>query len=93
MFPISDKGLIPSKVADFHAINANKVIKEAVEEASVDIDSVGYTKGPGIGSCLNVGQLAAKTISSKYNLDIFPKFCPWSKSRSSIIMYSAKRLT
>ena len=72
MFPISDKGLIPSKVADFHAINANKVIKEAIEEASVDIDSVGYTKGPGIGSCLNVGQLAAKTISSKYNLDIFP---------------------
>ncbi len=75
MYKISDKGMIPSKVADFHSKNGWRVIKEALGVAGLrieDIDAVGYTKGPGIGACLRTGQLAARAISVKYNLPIIP---------------------
>ncbi len=75
MFPIKDKGLIPSKLAEFHAKNISKLIKEALDFANMsikDISAVSYTKGPGIGSCLRIGQIAAKTIAKQYNKQIFP---------------------
>ncbi|MCL4383796.1 MAG: tRNA (adenosine(37)-N6)-threonylcarbamoyltransferase complex transferase subunit TsaD [Candidatus Marsarchaeota archaeon] len=75
MFPIKDRGIIPAKVAEFHAQNIHKVIKNALNTANIkitDIDAVSYTKGPGIGSCLRIGQIAAKTISKQFNKQIFP---------------------
>ena len=75
MYKISDKGMIPSKVADFHSKNGWRVIKEALDTAGLAIDdimAVGYTKGPGIGACLRTGQLAARAISVKYCLPIIP---------------------
>ncbi|MGC8572307.1 MAG: KEOPS complex N(6)-L-threonylcarbamoyladenine synthase Kae1 [Candidatus Micrarchaeia archaeon] len=75
MYPISDSGIIPAKVADFHSINAQTVIKQALSKADIkieDVDGVGYTKGPGLGPCLRIGQLSAKTLALKYNIPIFP---------------------
>ncbi|MCL5433894.1 MAG: tRNA (adenosine(37)-N6)-threonylcarbamoyltransferase complex transferase subunit TsaD [Candidatus Marsarchaeota archaeon] len=75
MYPINDTGIIPAKVADFHAINAQEVLKNALLKSNLtmkDIDAVGYTKGPGLGPCLRVGQLSAKTLSLKYNIPLFP---------------------
>ena len=75
MYPITDKGIIPSKVADFHAGNVRKVLLDAIKTAKIgmnDIKGIGYTKGPGIGSCLQIGQVAAKSISERYNIQLFP---------------------
>jgi len=75
MYDLSTTGMIPAKVANFHAKNAGKVIVRALSKAGVsfgDIEGVGYTKGPGIGPCLQVGQLAAKAIASKLKLKIIP---------------------
>jgi glycoprotease/Kae1 family metallohydrolase len=75
MYDVGTKGIIPSKVAEAHAKNAEEVIKKALKTAGVriqDIEGVGYTKGPGIGTCLQVGQLAAKTIASTLGVDIVP---------------------
>jgi N6-L-threonylcarbamoyladenine synthase len=75
MYPITDKGLIPAKVADFHAKNAHKVVENSFEEAKLSIDNIeaiGYTKGPGLGPCLSIGQLVAKSLSQKYNIPLFP---------------------
>ncbi len=75
MFPIKDKGIIPSEVAEFHAQNIYDVIKNALNFANIsikDIEAVSYTKGPGIGSCLRIGQIAAKTIAKQYSKKIFP---------------------
>ena len=75
MYKITDKGMIPARVADFYAKNVYKVIKDALEQANVrlsDLDAIGYTKGPGIGPCLHVGQLAAKHLGLELKLPVYP---------------------
>jgi len=74
MFPI-ESGIIPAKVADFHSSNAYNVIKRALSKTKLsfnEIDAIGYTKGPGLGPCLRIGQLAARTLALKYNKPLFP---------------------
>ncbi|MGC8495603.1 MAG: KEOPS complex N(6)-L-threonylcarbamoyladenine synthase Kae1 [Candidatus Micrarchaeia archaeon] len=74
MFKIKS-GIIPMKVADFHARNARNVLYKALSKAGLkikDIDAVGYTKGPGLGPCLRVGQLMARSIASAYGMPIYP---------------------
>lgn len=75
MYRITNKGIIPSKVADFHASNVKPTLERALEAAGLglgDIDAIGYTKGPGLGACLQVGQIAAKSISQRCRIPIFP---------------------
>lgn len=75
MYPIKGQGMIPGKVAEFHAKNAQLVIRNAFKEASIgieDVEAIGYTKGPGLGPCLAIGQLAAKSLSNKYNIPLLP---------------------
>lgn len=75
MYDVGAKGIIPSKVAEAHIKSSNGVIKSALRSAGVsikEIEGVGYTKGPGIGPCLQVGQLAAKTIARRLKLRIVP---------------------
>jgi glycoprotease/Kae1 family metallohydrolase len=72
-YDVGTKGMIPSKVAETHVKNAKTVIENALQKAGVrinDIEGVGYTKGPGIGPCLQVGQLSAKTIASRLGVKI-----------------------
>jgi glycoprotease/Kae1 family metallohydrolase len=75
MYDVGTKGIIPSKVAEFHAGNAAVVIEEVLDAAGIvmdDIEGVGYTRGPGIGPCLQVGQLSAKTLASSLGVSIAP---------------------
>ncbi|MDE1857248.1 MAG: tRNA (adenosine(37)-N6)-threonylcarbamoyltransferase complex transferase subunit TsaD [Candidatus Micrarchaeota archaeon] len=75
MYPITDKGMIPAKVADHHIQTFKETIEQALYDSGLsmsDIDSVGYTRGPGLGPCLRVGQLAARTISERRSIPIFP---------------------
>jgi len=75
MYKISNKGMIPSKVADFHSLNVAKTIRTALLHSGLsikDIDAVAYTKGPGIGACLRIGQIAARSIYVKYGIPIYP---------------------
>lgn len=75
MYDVGDSGIIPAKAADLHSGNVKSLMKAALEKAKLritDIDCVGYTKGPGLGPCLRVGQLAAKSISLQNNIPIMP---------------------
>ena len=75
MYPISGKGMIPMRVADFHTKGIGKLLHESFKTAGISIgsiDAIGYTMGPGIGPCLSVGNIVAKTLALKYNLKIFP---------------------
>jgi len=75
MYKITDKGMIPSRVAEFHAGNAKAVIKEALEASGLsisDIEAVSYTKGPGLGPCLRIGQLSAMTLAETLNIPVYP---------------------
>ncbi|MDE1761775.1 MAG: tRNA (adenosine(37)-N6)-threonylcarbamoyltransferase complex transferase subunit TsaD [Candidatus Micrarchaeota archaeon] len=73
MFPISDKGLIPSKVAETHVKNAPTVVQAALDAAGVrlsEVEGIGYTRGPGLGPCLQVGELTAKSLAQKLAVPI-----------------------
>ena len=75
MYDVGTTGMIPNKVAEFHIKNCDTVIENALEKAGMtfkDIEAVGYTKGPGIGPCLQVGELSAKTIVKRMKIDIIP---------------------
>ncbi len=73
MYDVGSRGMVPAKVAELHVKNAGRVISRALKKAGVgprDIEGVGYTKGPGIGSCLQIGQLSAKTIAGRLGVPI-----------------------
>ncbi|MDE1874054.1 MAG: tRNA (adenosine(37)-N6)-threonylcarbamoyltransferase complex transferase subunit TsaD [Candidatus Micrarchaeota archaeon] len=75
MYDVGSRGMIPAKVAETHVKNASTVIKMALDKAGVtmkEIEGVGYTKGPGIGACLQIGQLSAKTIANALGVGIVP---------------------
>ena len=75
MYRIGTTGMIPKKVAEFHIQNSNSVVERALSKAKIkitEIEGIGYTKGPGIGNCLQVGQLVAKTLAQKLNVPIVP---------------------
>jgi N6-L-threonylcarbamoyladenine synthase len=72
-YTTKSKGMIPSKVADFHVKNADKVIKDALKQAGKsisDIDLISFSQGPGIGHCLRVGAIIARALALKHNIPI-----------------------
>lgn len=75
MYEIGGGGILPAKAADLHATNIGRIIKSAVDAAGCsvrDLDAIGYTKGPGLGPCLRVGQLAALTIAKENSIPLLP---------------------
>ena len=61
-------GFIPVKVEEHHIEVFDSVIKEALEKAGLtleDIDLVAFSQSPGLGACLRVGAVVARTISLK----------------------------
>ncbi len=75
MYRIGTTGMIPNEVAEFHVGNAGQVIKRAILKAGLrmgDITGVGYTRGPGMGPCLQVGQLSAKMLAKRMRVKIAP---------------------
>ncbi|MCL5100595.1 MAG: tRNA (adenosine(37)-N6)-threonylcarbamoyltransferase complex transferase subunit TsaD [Candidatus Marsarchaeota archaeon] len=73
MYSIGKGGMIPAKVAEHHIESARDVIVTALEKAGLEIreiEGVGYTRGPGIGPCLQVAQISAKTIAKKLGIRV-----------------------
>lgn len=60
------KGLIPREAADHHEEVFSAVMQEALDTAKTsmkEIDLVAYSKGPGLGPCLQVASTSAKTLA------------------------------
>ena len=63
-------GMIPGKVADHHVEVCDKVLSDALNKAGVslqDIDLISFSQSPGLGHCLRVGAMFARTLAVKYN--------------------------
>jgi N6-L-threonylcarbamoyladenine synthase len=74
MYDVSNTGMIPSKVADFHAKNIGRLLNRVLARCNLGIDgieAVGYTKGPGIGSCLRIGQVAARALAKRCRVPLY----------------------
>ncbi len=63
------KGIHPREASRHHIESSHAVLKGALAKAGAemaDIDVVGYSAGPGLGPCLRVGAVAARTVAG-YN--------------------------
>lgn len=71
MYKKEKGGIIPNEAAQHHELICRKVIREAIEKANVEkIDLVSYSRGPGLGPCLQVGIKSAKEIAKDLNAEL-----------------------
>ncbi len=60
------EGIHPREAAQHHAENLKPLIERAIEKAGIslrDIDLIAFSQGPGLGPCLRVVAVAARTLS------------------------------
>lgn len=70
---IPTEGIHPREAAAHHADNLPNLIKSAIKKAELalaDIDIVAFSQGPGLGPCLRVAAITARTISVSKNIPI-----------------------
>lgn len=73
--PPEGKGIHPREASRHHVQNAASAVTEALKEAKIslnDIDIISFSQGPGLGPCLRVGAVVARSISSYYHKPIIP---------------------
>ncbi|MCI0556904.1 MAG: tRNA (adenosine(37)-N6)-threonylcarbamoyltransferase complex transferase subunit TsaD [Nitrososphaera sp.] len=73
--PAEGKGIHPREASRHHIEVSSEVLKRALDSANVsikDVDIVGYSAGPGLGPCLRVGAVVARTLSGFYNKPLVP---------------------
>ena len=73
--PPEGEGIHPREASRHHVENSAIVLFECLQEAGVtvkDLDIVSYAAGPGLGPCLRVGAVVARSLASYYNIPIYP---------------------
>ncbi len=73
--PPEGEGIHPREASRHHVENSAIVLSECLQEAGVtikDLDIVSYAAGPGLGPCLRVGAVVARSLASYYNIPIYP---------------------
>ena len=68
-------GIHPFEASQSHMAAAPRVLREAVEASGVSLDrldAVAYAMGPGLGPCLRVGAVAARTLASALEIPLVP---------------------
>jgi N6-L-threonylcarbamoyladenine synthase len=68
-------GIHPREASRHHLDVCNQVIARAFEESHIsidDVDIIAYSAGPGLGPCLRVGAVVARTLSSYYKKPLVP---------------------
>ena len=82
-------GVIPRDAAQHHSDNVPELIKLGIKEAGIeksDIDIVCFTQGSGMGPCLRVDAVAARTLALMLNkpiVGVSRRGRPWDTNRSS----------
>ena len=73
--PPDGEGIHPREASRHHIENSSEILTESLQTANVqinDLDMVAYAAGPGLGPCLRVGAVVARSLSSYYNIPIYP---------------------
>ncbi len=73
--PPEGKGIHPREASRHHIEASHGVLKDTLAQAGTkmaDIDLVGYSAGPGLGPCLRVGAVAARTVAGYYKKPLVP---------------------
>jgi N6-L-threonylcarbamoyladenine synthase len=73
--PPEGEGIHPREASRHHAEHSPEVISECIKKANVkigDLDMISYAAGPGLGPCLRIGAVVARSLSSYYDIPIYP---------------------
>ncbi|NDB32531.1 MAG: tRNA (adenosine(37)-N6)-threonylcarbamoyltransferase complex transferase subunit TsaD [Nitrososphaeria archaeon] len=73
--PPDGQGIHPREASRHHIECSADVLSECVKKAGIsikDIDIISYSAGPGLGPCLRVSGVVARTVSSYYKIPIYP---------------------
>ena len=73
--PPDGEGIHPREASRHHAENSPMVLSECLQKAGVritDLDIISYAAGPGLGPCLRIGAVVARSLASYYNIPIYP---------------------
>lgn len=73
--PPEGSGIHPTQAANHHTVVAARIIEDAMAVAGKgarDLDAVAYSMGPGLGPCLRVGAVAARTLALALDRPLVP---------------------
>ena len=73
--PPEGEGIHPREASRHHAENSPQVLAECLQRSGVkinDLDLVSYAAGPGLGPCLRIGAVVARSLASYYSMPIYP---------------------
>jgi N6-L-threonylcarbamoyladenine synthase len=73
--PPEGEGIHPREASRHHIENSAQVLSECLQSRNFrisDLDLIAYAAGPGLGPCLRVGAVVARSLSSYYDLPIYP---------------------
>ena len=73
--PPEGEGIHPREASRHHIENSSSVLSECLNEAGItiqDLNIISYAAGPGLGPCLRVGAVVARSLASYYKIPIYP---------------------
>ena len=73
--PTNGEGIHPREASRHHIENSSSVLSECLKNAKIsikDLDLISYAAGPGLGPCLRVGAVVARSLASFYKIPIYP---------------------
>jgi len=73
--PANGEGIHPREASRYHIENSSSVLSECLKDAKIsikDLDLISYAAGPGLGPCLRVGAVVARSLASFYKIPIYP---------------------
>ena len=73
--PENGEGIHPREASRHHIENSSQVLSDCLKEAKSnikDLNIISYAAGPGLGPCLRVGAVVARSLASFYKIPIFP---------------------
>ncbi len=73
--PPEGEGIHPREASRHHVENSSSTLTESLQTANIqihDLDIVAYAAGPGLGPCLRVGAVVARSLASYYDIPIYP---------------------
>jgi len=73
--PPEGSGIHPFEASQSHLASAARVLSDALAAPGVsldELDGVAYAMGPGLGPCLRVGAIVARTLASSLRVPLVP---------------------
>jgi len=73
--PAKGSGIHPFEASQSHLRHATSVLEEAIERSGIAItglEAICYSMGPGLGPCLRVGAVVARTLATELNKPLVP---------------------